>query len=53
MTDYENLKAALHDAICICDPIDFQRKQRDLLLVVANYLIERDKPAEQSECADV
>jgi hypothetical protein len=47
--DYENLKASFAHAKRVCDPIEFEYRQKNLLYVVTRYLLERDRPEEEDD----
>jgi hypothetical protein len=40
----EQLKAFLYDVETICAPDEFHCRQRRLLVALARYIVERDKP---------
>ncbi len=44
MTTYDELQHVYHRALNVCDPIDYAYRQQNLLFVIANYLIDRDRP---------
>ena len=43
---WQILQSSYLSAITDCDPIEFAQRQKSLLLCIAEYLIERDKPSE-------
>lgn len=47
--DLEKLENCFHLAICVCDPIDFQQRQKSLLHCIANCLLEELRDIEKSE----
>lgn len=50
--NYEELEKVFSRATACCDPIDFVSRQRDLSYALAKYLLERDKPMEETEERD-
>jgi len=50
--DYEELKLAYDLATKICDPIEYQSRQKNLLYALADYLIERDMPESEKIIRD-
>lgn len=49
MPDYGALKHAYHRAMGCCDPIEYAARHKCLLLTIAAYLLERDKPHSTEE----
>lgn len=47
-TDYDKLKSAYKHSKQICNPIDFQIRQKNLLETIANYLLEKDDPIKKA-----
>lgn len=45
---YERLKDVFLQSEMVCDPVEFSHRQHRLLKGLAMYLLERDKPKEES-----
>jgi hypothetical protein len=46
---YEQLKTVFNRSKCICNPIEFEYRQQQLLEALAAYVLERDKPEEETQ----
>lgn len=47
MTEYQMLEMLYNISQNICDPIDYQYRQRNLLIGLSKYILERDRPKEK------
>lgn len=47
MTEYQMLEMLYNKSQNICDPIDYNYRQRNLLIGLCRYILERDKPKEE------
>lgn len=45
---YKDLKSAYYLSMTICDPVQYQVRQNNLLKSLSNYIVERDKPTEET-----
>jgi hypothetical protein len=42
--EYEQLEFAYRTAMQVCDPLAFMNRQKNLLHVLAEYMLDKDKP---------